>query len=329
MRWPVVFIALISMLLIGCKQEVKISDGVVHSFSEEGISFGQFSDDGKLLLGVTHSDVVTLWRMDTKQVELEIPADKVIKPVKHVALSKDNSLLLIANDTTVGLWSVPARAMISKVNFSGVNAYATITALALSPHKDRLLVGMADGSINMADINTRLNNRFQPHTQPVRFLRFDTQGELYMSGALDGKVGLWQFASSDALFEQEFAHRITSLTANDDFSMLFVSDGLSAQHIKKLTSGEEVAKLTYSARFKIFRQSLFVQGGALLATSSSKSHLSVWHVGTGEEIGTWTIQTKSKGASIVAMHGDDVGELLTFNSDGMVERWNLDLLEAL
>jgi WD40 repeat protein len=329
MRLPVVVIAWLCMFLIGCKQEVEISEGVIHSFTQSSISFGQFSENGKLLLAVTDSEAIKLWRLDTHEVELEIPSDKVLKPVKHVALSKDNSLLIIANSNTVSLWSVSAKSMISKVKFSGVTPYAAITALALSPNKDRLLVGMADGSINMADMNTHLNNRFKPHMQPVRFLRFDTQGELYMSGALDGKVGLWQFASSDALFEQTYAHRITSLTANDDFSKLFVSDGLDSQYIKALTSGEEITKLHYNARFKVFRQSLFIEDGRLLATSSSKSHLSLWHVSTGNEIGTWTINTRNKGASIVAMHSDNAGKLLTFNSDGMVERWNLNLLEAL
>lgn len=329
MRWPAVFMALILFLLIGCKHDVEISDGVVHTFSTESISQGQFSDDGKLLLGVTGTGSVMLWRVDSQQVEFKIPDHKVLKPVKHVVLSKDKSLILVANDNTVGLWSVPAKAMISKVKFSGVSARATITAMALSPHKDRLLVGMADGSLNMADINTRLNNRFKPHSQPIRHLKFDTQGALFLSGGLDGKIGLWQFGSSAALFEQEFAHRVTSLATTRDFSRFFVSDGLSAQHIKQLTSGAEQAKLNYSARFKIFRQSTFVENGALLATSSSKSHLSLWHTETGEELGTWTIQTKNKGASIVAMHADNHGNLFTFNSDAVLERWNLDLIKAL
>ena len=329
MRWPVVCITLINMLLVGCSKEIEISRGIEHTFSDSGITKGQFSDDGKLLLAITGEGSVKLWQVQSKQLEFEIPKDPALSPVKHITLSQDNTLVLVASDNMVGLWSVPGRTMLNKVRFSGVTANATITAMSLSPHKDRLLVGMADGSINMADINTRLNNRYRPHSQPVRHLEFDTQGELFLSGALDGKVGLWQFGSPTALFEQEFAHRITSLVVNDDFSRFFVSDGLSAHHIKHLTSGEEQSNLNYSARFKIFRQSRFLERGALLATSSSKSHLSLWHTGTGDEIGTWTIQTKNKGASVVAMYGDNNGHLLTFNSDAVLERWDLDVIKAL
>ncbi|WP_152087824.1 WD40 repeat domain-containing protein [Pseudoalteromonas sp. A25] len=329
MRKHVVFTFLFLLLLSGCSKDVAISEGVVHQFEIEPLLMGQISDDGRLLLTVNTSEQVKVWRTASKQVEYQVPEKELLKPVRHALLSRDNTLLLMANYDTLGVWSVAGKAFIHKVQFSGVDPMAVISHIALSPNNGRVLVAMTDGSLNMADMNTRLNNRFKPHERPIDFLSFGNQGELFLTGAQDGKVALWQFGSPKAMFEKEFAHRVTSLSVNKDFSRFFVSDGLNAQHIKTLTQGEEVAKLNYSARFKVFRKSLFISNADLLATSSSKSHLTLWHTNTGDELGTWTIQTQREGATILSMHATQTGTLYTLNSDAILESWDLSALRQL
>ncbi|MBD1583754.1 WD40 repeat domain-containing protein [Pseudoalteromonas sp. S16_S37] len=329
MRQHVVFTILFLLLLSGCSKDLAISEGVVHQFEVEPLLVGQISDDGRLLLTVTASEQVKVWRTAAKQIEYQVPQNELLKPVRHALLSRDNTLLIMANYDTLGVWSVSGKAFVHKVQFSGVDPMAAISHIALSPNNGRVLVAMTDGSVNMADLNTRLNNRFKPHDRPIDFLSFGNQGELFLTGAQDGKVGLWQFGSPKALFEKEFAHRVTSLSVNQDFSRFFVSDGLNAQHIKTLTRGEEVTKLNYTARFKVFRKSQFIPTAELLATSSSKSHLSLWNTQTGDELGTWTIKTQREGATIVSMHTTQTGKLYTLNSDAMLESWDLNALKTL
>ncbi|MCF6436620.1 hypothetical protein [Pseudoalteromonas sp. MMG022] len=329
MRWYTVITTLFLLLLAGCGENLKLSEGVLHQFEQEPLLVGQISDDGRLLLTVTLSEQVTVWRTASKQVEYQIPQKQLLKPVRHALLSKDNSLLLVANYDTLGIWSVSGRSFIHKVQFTGIDPMATISHIALSPNNGRVLIAMTDGSLNMADLNTRLNNRFKPHSRPIDFMAFGKQGELFLTGAQDGKVGLWQFGSPKSLFEKEFAHRVTSLTTDTDFSRFFMSDGLNAQHIKTLVGGEEVVKLNYSARFKVFRQSQFIPNAPLLATSSSKSHLSLWDTKTGDELGTWTIATQREGASIMSMHATKAGKLYTLNSDAMLQSWDLNQLKTL
>ncbi|NOU50059.1 hypothetical protein HG263_05840 [Pseudoalteromonas sp. JBTF-M23] len=329
MRKHVVFTILFLLLLSGCSKGLPISEGVVHQFEVEPLLLGQISDDGRLLLTVTASEQVKVWRTASKEIEYQVPQNELLKPVRHALLSKDNRLLIMANYDTLGVWSVSGKTFVHKVQFGGVDPMAAISHIALSPNNGRALVAMTDGSVNMADLNSRLNNRFKPHDRPIDFLSFGNQGELFLTGAQDGKVGLWQFGSPKALFEKEFAHRVTSLSVNQDFSRFFVSDGLNAQHIKTLTRGEEVTQLNYTARFKVFRKALFIPTAELLATSSSKSHLSLWSTQTGDELGTWTIKTQREGATIVSMHATQTGMLYTLNSDAMLESWDLNALKAL
>jgi hypothetical protein len=75
-----------------------------------------------------------------------------------------------------------------------------------------------------------------------------------------------------------------------------------------------------------FRQAYFSSENNLLFTTSSKNHLSLWDIRTGEEVGTWRSQVVRPSATILSMHKNANGELLTINSDAMVEAWDLTLL---
>ncbi|WP_440053222.1 WD40 repeat domain-containing protein [Pseudoalteromonas sp. T1lg65] len=312
-------------LVVGCGSQVELSQGIESQLSSSGVILGHFSEDGEWIVTVDESAKISIFD-ELRQEIFSVPKDKVKLPVMEVLLSNDKNMLVVAGENLVSIWSVEKKKLVTNIPFAGVSPLASISAVALSSDNRRLLVAMDDGSLNMADLFTKLNNRFMPHTRPIQHLAFDNTGEKFVTGAQDGRVALWNFASPDAIYETQFDHRVTSLTVSKDGKMLFVSDGLNAQHILDFESGELLTDLKYMARFKVFRKAKFIEGSGLLATSSSKSHLSIWKYESGEEVGTWSIKTHRDGATIVDMFVADKNTLVTLNSDGILEKWALNML---
>lgn len=324
--WRLFGLLLLASVLPGCGEQPEISSGVTKQLDTDGVVLGHFSKDGQWSVTLdSHSEVKIFDNNDNRTV-FAVPKDKIKTPVTALLLSNDKNMLVIAGENLVSVWSTSKQKFITNIPFAGVSPLASISALALSNDNQRLLVGMDDGSLNMADLFTKLNNRFVPHQRPIKHLSFLPDSERFVSGGQDGKVAMWQFASPDALFERQFDHRITSLTISDSGQQLFVSDGLNAQYVMDLEQQQQVSELHYMARFKMFRQAKFIPGSNLLATSSSKSHLSIWRYNDGEELGTWSIQAKRKGASVVDMYSPNSNTLVTLNSDGILETWALNQL---
>lgn len=312
--------------LIGCGSQPEISKGVTSQLTQNGVIIGHFSKDGEWTVTLDGNADIQIHDNTDQSIVFKVPKDKVKTPVKALLLSDDKSMLVIAGENLISIWSVPKQKLVTNVPFAGVSPLASISSLALSHDNKRLLVAMDDGSVNMADLFTKINNRFMPHSRPIEHLAFHENAEYFVTGAQDGLVALWQFASPEPVYQHQFNHRVTSLTVSPDGKRLFVSDGLNAQHVLDFESGKLISELKYMARFKMFRKAKFISNSGLLATSSSKSHLSIWRYDSGEELGTWSIRTASEGATVVDMYVSNSSTLVTLNSDGMLETWAVNLL---
>ncbi|KZN46151.1 WD40 repeat domain-containing protein [Pseudoalteromonas luteoviolacea] len=317
---------LLVLLLVGCDDEVKLSQGTISQLGDKGVLIGHFSQDGSKLVTIDSTNALTVWDSSSMEALFTVPQDKMPDLTREVVLSKDNNMLIVVGDNQLKFWSLATKKLVTKVNFSGVSGYAHITSVALSPSMDKIIVAMSDGTVNMAHLHTQVNNQFAPHTRPVMHVEWDAKGELFMTAAQDGKLALWRFGSPDPVFTKEFNHRVTSLAVRKDFSEFFVSDALDNQVIASLIDGADKSELKYMARFKVFRKALFIEKSGLLATSSSKSQLTIWDAKSGNELGTWQINTVNSGATIVDMYAPSKEKLVTLSSDGLLEEWALNML---
>jgi len=323
-----IFCILIIVSLSGCDEEVVLQQGVISDLNERQLLNAQFAKQGALLMTLDFDGQVVVLNANDFSIEFQISEKQQLEGTRHARLSTDGTILIAANENEVAIWSVAGKALVGKTSFTGLQTLATISSIAISNDNNRLIVGMSDGAINMATISTRLNNRFKPHTRPVTHLVF-TDNDHYWSASQDGLLANRVFASPEPLTEQEFSHRITTLAIDERKERLFVSDALKTQLIKSNKGQNEHVKLKYMARFMVFRQAYFINYANILATSSSKNHLTFWDTETGEEIGTWNSEVQTPTATILAMYSNDKGELLTVNSDAMVEKWDLTQLNKL
>lgn len=318
-------ICLLVLVISGCGEDVPLSKGVISQLETNQLLSAQFSTHGNMLLVLDYDGQVAVFDANNFNLVFKPPEDEEFLGTRFAFLSEDGTKLILANDNEIAIWSLSEKKLIGQTKFSGVQQIATITAIALSHSNDRLVVGMSDGTINMATITTRLNNRFRPHTRPVTHLYFQDE-TLYWSASEDGILAQREFANPKPITEQEFAHRITTLSFDQVSEYLFVSDALKTQLIKSVKQPALSKQLQYMARFMTFRKAYFASYDNLLFTTSSKNHLSLWDIRTGEEIGTWRTQVNKPSATILSMHRNAKGELLTINSDAMVEAWDLNLL---
>lgn len=320
-----VFILVMAVILTGCSDDLSLSKGVVSHLGEEQILSAHFSKQGNLFVVLDFEGQATVYNANNFEKTFQIENSEQFKNAHIAILSDDGSRLVLANDNDLVIWSMIEKKVLGQTKFYGVQSIATISMVAISHSNDRLIVGMSDGAINMATISTRLNNRFQPHTRPVTHLFFQDE-DTYWSASQDGILAKREFATPKPKSEQEFAHRITTLAFDDSADYLFVSDALKSQLIKPLNNTGVANQLQYMARFMTFRQAYFSSENNLLFTTSSKNHLSLWDIRTGEEVGTWRSQVVRPSATILSMYKNANGELLTINSDAMVEAWDLTLL---
>ncbi|MBQ4834986.1 WD40 repeat domain-containing protein [Pseudoalteromonas luteoviolacea] len=320
------FPIIIVLILAGCEDDISLSNGTVNQLGDKGILIGHFSQDGTKLVTVDSSNSLSVWNSDTRAPEFTVPQDKMPDMVREVVLSKDNNMLIVVGDNQLRFWSLTSKKLVTKVNFTGVSGYGYISSVALSPAMDKIVVAMSDGTVNMAHLHTQVNNQFAPHSRPVMHVEWDDKGELFLTAAQDGKLALWRFGSPEPVFTKEFNHRVTSLAVRNDFSEFFVSDALDNQVIASLIDGADKSELKYMARFKVFRKALFIEQSRLLATSSSKSQLTIWDTKSGNELGTWQINTVNSGATIVDMYAPSKEKLVTLSSDGLLEEWALNML---
>ena len=323
-----IFCIFIIISLSGCDEEVVLQQGVISDLNERQLLNAQFAKQGALLMTLDFDGQVVVLNANDFSIEFQISEKQQLEGTRHARLSTDGTILIAANENEVAIWSVAGKALIGKTSFTGLQTLATISSIAISNDNNRLIVGMSDGAINMATISTRLNNRFKPHTRPVTHLVF-TDNDHYWSASQDGLLANRVFASPEPLTEQEFSHRITTLAIDERKERLFVSDALKTQFIKSKKGQNAHVNLKYMARFMVFRQAYFINYANILATSSSKNHLTFWDTESGEEIGTWNSEVQTPSATILAMYSNDKGELLTVNSDAMVEKWDLTQLNKL
>lgn len=312
--------------LLGCNGNTALHTTVVNKVTEEPVKIALFSHQGDTTLWLDSKEQVQLWSKASAALKT-LPSDKITRPIRHLVLSADDTFLLYASNNELAIWRLPDDKLIATTQFYGQSPLARISALALSSDKKRLVVGMEDGTINMAELSTGVNHQFTPHSQKVTQLLIDQNGEKVLSGSLDGQFALWQFAEPKALFSKAYQHRITSLAVDKDFTRVFVSDGLDAQEVIRLADGEVLAKLNYMSRFKAFRLAEFVPNSQLLVTTAPKGQLSVWNSQTGEELGSGISQAEREGSSIIDLHFIDSATFETINSDGLIEAWDLQSLQ--
>ncbi|WP_194908954.1 nSTAND1 domain-containing NTPase [Catenulispora rubra] len=240
-------------------------------------------------------------------------------PVNQVAISPDGKMLATgSHDGTVRLWNVATAQPIGRPLIN-TNQY---TLMAFSPDSQTLAVAGRDG-IRVWNVATQqpMGQLDMPPDLPMS-IAFSPDGKILATGNLDGTVGLWNFATRQAITGILTERALTTLGVA---AVVFSPDG------KTLATGDEygVQLWDISTKKRIgnplsalrVRSMAFSPDGRTLATGHDDG-TRLWNVTTGKQIGN-LLAASAQGRVINVAFSSDGTTLTASDVNDTVQSWNV------
>jgi hypothetical protein len=171
---------------------------------------------------------------------------------------------------------------------------APITAVKLSPGKDRLFLGLDDGTCRLFDTKTsREIQRAQGHTDGITKVSFSPDGARLLTASRDRTARIWDGSTGteiarlmgayDIINDAEFSPDGERLVTADQSGCIQLWDAISGQMILRLDVTAPVVKLAFSQNGHI---GFALESGEICvfwnATGPEQSELAVHPVFTGK-----------------------------------------------
>jgi len=199
------------------------------------------SEDNSTIASGSADQTICFWRLDGSHRATLVGHTDWVWKVQFLSRS---ILASVSEDGTLSLWSLQSGDCVSTFT----NGDSPLRTLCISPNKQQIAVGSADGMISLwsvvqsdggGTIDLRLANKFYAHAGEVRALEFLTDDQL-VSGAEDDHVKLWSLSSCTLLQSGTHKDFVTSLTRLSNGSLMSTSyDG----HIKSWDFSQKVEVL--------------------------------------------------------------------------------------
>lgn len=254
--------------------------------------------------------------------------------VTYLALSPDGSILAspawyfppppAEALPSIRLWYVIGSTLVPYGRLVSPDVEEYIEDAAFSPDGRYLATGMASGTIQLWDLDSReMVRRFSGHTEYVAQLVFSLDGELLASCADDKSVRIWRVSDGQEL------QRIT--LEWEAYSVAFSPDGLTLATGSRVKNKEVQTWEVSSGRLvRTFRghgntvlSVRFSPDGSLLASASMDNSIILWDALSGRQVQKLRghsdiVRTAvfSPDGSLVATAGNDSDILLWSVGDG-------------
>lgn len=169
------------------------SKKVQHRFTVNGHNHKlwtvEFSDDGKLLASGGDQKMICLWRVADGTLLFTSTAHRSL--ISAVAFSPDGEILA-SGGNELFFWDT---ATGTQLHTNSRELTAQISTLVFSPDGNTLVVGNADGVLELWDVRTGgLLSTHTGHTRSINVLKFSPDGRTLASSSFwDGTILLWDW----------------------------------------------------------------------------------------------------------------------------------------
>ncbi|KAF7764457.1 hypothetical protein PCIT_b0462 [Pseudoalteromonas citrea] len=323
-HWVLVFATL---LLFSCTEPKKIEPSERYVLSDRLLLDGKISKDGSWALLLTERSDVLLLDIRSENELLTLDSTVLPHSVREILLSKVHGIVLVAGNNTLQVWDIERAALLGQIGVNGFDDLARVSVLALSDSGNVVAIGMTDGSLNILNLAEEKVHQTVLHQSNIAYLNFIDDDTAVVSASHDGHLRVWELVTGSERYSISFPSRVSTVALNHDNTRLFASDSLKTQLIIGARGGEVLTQFDYLSRFKWFRHALFIKGAPYLLTSSAKSELSLWHMKSGKEMFSWNVETHSMGTTVLDMVELSNTKVLTLNSEGIVEMWDISKVQ--
>ena len=318
---------LATLLFFGCSEPTRIIPSERYVLSDRLLLGGQLSKDGSWALLLTEKADIYLLDIRSQSQILMLDAAMLPNSVRAVLMNKELGIILVAGSNTLQIWDIKHASLREQFEVSGFDELARVSALGLSDSGSLVAVGMTDGSLSLFNVDDKKAHRTVLHTSNIAYLNFINDDKTIVSASHDGYLRVWEALTGNELYSISFPSRVSTVALNHDNTRLFASDSLKTQLIIGAHDGDVLTQFDYLSRFKWFRHALFIKGAPYLLTSSAKSELSLWHMQLGKEVNSWNVEAHSMGTTVLDMVELDNSDVLTLNSEGIVEIWDINQVQ--
>lgn len=167
----------------------------------------RFNADSTKLWSASADKTIRGWQLSDGA-----PAGRIDTPtaVQTITLFGDGSQLASGGaDNLIRLWTAPTSAAQSVAGLA-----ANASALAVSPDKKSLVVGAADGSLQVVDLATlQIVKTLTGHTAAISSLAFQANGTRLASGSTDKTLRVWDLTTGQLLAKLEGASQAIEAVA--------------------------------------------------------------------------------------------------------------------
>lgn len=200
---------------------------------------------------------IHIWNADTGERLHTFTGNK--RDIEALAFSPDGTMLVSGDDNeTIKVWNIDAKT--STVIYK--DSYITSITFAFSPDRELLAAGNDDGNIRILKVNvdekgmSRLVSQFRHkntnirHKSEITTLAFSSDGNILISGSLDGTIRGWDVATRSQLFVSPgHSVEIEGIAESSDENQILSMHGLERQIFRwDINTGYHLSGIYFSSK---------------------------------------------------------------------------------
>ncbi len=236
-----------------------------------------FLQDGRTLASASTDGVVTLWNVETGEVERTFSSNNNMGSA--VAVSPDGRWLASTGDNnTIRLWDVRKSSLAGELEGHS----AAINDMVFSPDGKILASSSMDQSLILWDVQAnRIDRRISGYKDNVLTIAFLPNGRRLATGDSSGQIKYWQTSSGQLVgYFQAHEGKITSIAFSPDGKWL--ASGGSDKFLKLWDTGRERRDRTFSGAPETVYTVTFSPDSKWLIVGGAGDAVQMWNIESGE-----------------------------------------------
>lgn len=312
--------------LVACSPQQPPDDVWEHAAA--GSLSADISLDGSLAVVSSSFHDIKLWDLTANEQRYSWQQQGDNNLVLFTQISDNNEFIVSADKDTFMVVDVEKgyALLYAKIRES------TIRDIAIS-NNGQVAIGKVNGVVVYLDIFSGRRIEFLGHSEKINSVDISPNGRFVLSGSNDYTALLWDTKNdveSEGQVIHRFSHpsRITKVALDPQGRYAFSAGSKRQSSIWDLKTGEEISRLQYASRSKVFTAIRFSEDGKEIYTGSANRQLNRWDLQTGQLLQTWMVtprkDSRPVSSVIHAIAESPNGQLITESSSGFAEFWTKD-----